>query len=534
MAETHGFVQVPPDSSGKRLTHSVMVECRLGTMTGVPGVGEACHFGTSNLVGTISEVDFNPPSTYDIHVSLKDPVPNNAVPIVGEAFFENEVQIGVVAVSGNLFYFPQNVIVGGTNNINQLEIDATGAARVSFEGGSPSFDAFGKTQVSQQHVIASYTHTYDTLNDLFTTVTAGTGSITHEPNVAGVRLSCGTDSGAKVVRTSDLYHPYQPGVSQLLIFTGVIGDAGKANVVRRAGLYDDENGLFFEMYESTFNVVLRSKSTGSVIEYKVPSTEWNHDRMDGSGGVFNPSGVMVDPTKDNIFWIDYQWLGAGAIRFGIYVNGKRVLIHSFDNTNLSSHSYMTTASLPFRYEQENIGASASTSEFRIFCATVMTEGTYNPRRILVSATTTKSITSLTATPVISIRPVSLIGTKPNRGTLYMYKMQIYNHGVDPVMVELHRGAVTADGSWSAVYAGSIAESNTTATTSSGGVPNWFMVVPPNEMVQVAINAFDENRQGFRRKADHTIAVEQVMTARLLTGTTGGLVTAVVAWDEVKV
>ena len=534
MAESHGFIQIPPDSSGKRLSHSVMVECRLGTPTGVPSAGEACRFGTSGLTGTISEVTFNPPSTYDIHVSLLEPIPNNTLPIVGEAFFENEIQIGVVTVSGTLFYIPQNVIVGGTNNVNQLEVDQTGAARVAFEGGAPTFDAFGKMQVSQQHIIASYVHTYDTLPELFTTAVTGSGAVTHEPNVAGVRVSCGTDAGAKVVRTSDLYHPYQPGVSQTLMFTGTIGDYGKTGVVRRGGLYDDENGVFFEMYESSFNVVLRSKSSGSVVETRVPSTEWNTDRMNGEGGVFNPSGLMLDPTKDNIYWIDYQWLGAGTIRFGVFVNGHRTLLHAFHNTNTTPHSYMSTGSLPFRYEQENVGLSVSTSEFRVFCATVMTEGAYTPKRILTSATVTQSITSLTSQPVLSLRPAELVAGRPNRGTLYMYGMQIFNHGVDPVMVELQRAAVTTDGSWVPVYAGSIAEVNTTATTVTGGVPNWFIVVPAGEMVRVEIAAFEENRQGFRRKADHTLAVEQVMTARLLSGSTGGLVTAVVSWDEVKV
>lgn len=530
---THGFVQLPPDGTGKRLSHSVVHELSIGTTTGTPSVGEHCSFGTSGLVGAVSKVDVIA-GGFSLHITLDEPIPDNVTAIVGEDFLQRGVKIGVVSNVGSLFYAQQNVLVGGSNNVNRLEIDDSGAAWVTYERGTPDFDAFGKMQVSEQSTIASYIHRYDTLDEQYTSVTSGTGTYTHDPNTSGVILSCGTDIGAKVSRTTDLYHPYQPGVSQCLIFTGSISDYGKPGVVRRGGLFDDENGLFFEMYETTFNVVLRSKSTGVVTETRVPSTEWNHDRMDGTGGFFNPSGIMLNPTTDNIYWIDYQWLGAGTIRFGVYVNGQRIVIHAIHNTNVVTHSYMTSGSLPFRYEQENIGASGSTSEFRVFCGTVQTEGAFTPRRLLYSTTVTKTLSSTASAPVLSLRPAQYLNGIPNRGTLYMYGMMLYNSGTDPVMVELQRGAASTGGTWGSAGLNSIAEVNNTITGYVGGNVNWNVVVPPNQMVQINVSAYDQRRQGFRRKADVTLAVEQVMTARLLSGTTGGDLTAIVSWDEVKV
>ena len=155
---THGYVQIPPDGTGKRLTHAVMHEVAI-TLTGAaePSVGERCSFGTSLLKGTISQVD--PISGgFEVHVSLVDPIPNNTVAIVGEDFLENGVKIGEVTVAGELFYFPESVIVGGTNNTNQMEVNSAGAAWVTYPEGAPNFDAFGKMQVSQQHtcVVCSY------------------------------------------------------------------------------------------------------------------------------------------------------------------------------------------------------------------------------------------------------------------------------------------------------------------------------------------------------------------------------------------
>ena len=530
--ETHGFIRVPPDSTGKRLTHSVMLELTIGTITGEPSVGERFTFGTSTLSGTISKVE-TVGGTREMHLSLTAPIVDGQKPAIGDIFYENGVQLGLVSYIGELFYFPQSVLVGGTNNINSLEIQDDGAAWVSFANGSPEFDSFGKMQVSQANTIASYTAQYDTLSDVFTTVLMGTGSITHEPNTSGVIVSCGTDSGARVTRTSDLYHAYQPGVSQLLNFTGALGDQGKANVIRRAGLFDDNNGLFLEMNGTTFNVAIRSKSTGTIVETKVPSTEWNGDRMNGLGGVFNPSGIQLDPASDNIYWIDFQWLGAGTVRFGVFAHGKRVVIHKFHHTNASARSYMTTGSLPFRYEQINTGTSASTSEFRIFCATVQSEGAFTPRRILTSDYVSRSVTSATAVSVMAIRPTQLIGSIPNRGTVFMHNIQLFNHGADPMLVEVRRGSVSSDGSWVSSGTGSIVETNKTLTASTGGITSWSVIVPANSMVQVPINAYDEHRQGFRRKADISVSIEQVLTAKLLTGSTGGLLTATMTWDEVR-
>lgn len=534
--DTHGFVRVPPDSTGKRIVHSVMIELEVNGITDQSHylVGESVSFATSGFSGQLSEVEWINSTTADLHVSLYDPITPNATLVVGETFKINEVASGVVSSVGSMFYLPQSVIAGGKNNVNVMEVNKEGAAYTTFVNGSPEFDAYGRLQTSEQHTVANYVHTYDTLANLFTTATAGTGTVTHLPNVSGVLLSVGTDSGAKVVRTSDLYHIYQPGVSQILTFTGSLGDTGKTNVVRRGGLYDDENGIFFEMMGTTFNVVLRSKSTGVVEETRVPSTEWNTDRMDGQGGAFNPSGVMLNPTMDNIFWLDYQWFGAGTVRFGVYVNGKRRVIHSMHHTNAGSQSYMTTGSLPFRYEIENTGVSASTSEFRIFCATVKSEGQFNPRRTLHSASASHNIVSQTSAPVVSIRPKQTFNGIPNRGTMYMYTLMLYNSSDEPMLVSLNRASTTTGGTWADVdTSASIAEVNTTPTEVVGGQLSWSVIIAPKQNILINNDAFDEKRQGFRRKADITIPIEVVISAKLLSGTTGGTLHAVISWDEVR-
>lgn len=537
---THGYVQVPPDSSGKRLTHAVMHEMAVHVVgTNIPNVGERFSTPTSGLQGYISQVDYIGSDIYDLHLTLVDPIPNNRTATIGENFLENGVVIGTVHEVGELFYTPHTVITGGTNNTHTLDIDSSGSARVTFTNGTPNFDAFGKLQVSQQHSLTNYIHQYDTLNSYFTTILEGSGQMMHLPHVSGVRLITGTDSGAKACRVTDEYHIYQPGVSQLLMFTGSLGDNGKVNVVRRGGLYDDDNGMFFEMWETTFNIVLRSKSTGTVIETRIPSTEWNRDRMDGSGGIFNPSGAVLNPTADNIFWIDYQWLGAGTIRYGVYVKGQRIVVHEFHNTNTSPHSYITSGSLPFKYEQFNIGPTISSSEFNVYSITVKTEGEFNPAKYIYTADNTVSVTTTSRTALLAVRPKEMFGGIANRSTLYPKEFYIYNDGDVPILFELVQGIdIVTNGTWLDAGSDCAAEVNKTVTSWTGGQVMFSAIVGPKQTHAIPFNALEENRQGVRRKATLTSAVELIFTARMLgsgPGGTGtwGTVAFSVNWDEVR-
>jgi len=82
-------------------------------------------------------------------------------------------------------------------------------------------------------------------------------------------------------------------------------------------------------------------------ETKIPQSQWNIDRCDGTGS----SGYNLDLTKMQMFYIDYSWYGAGAIRFGFRDTAGRVFYcHRFVNNNVNYEAYMRSGNLPARYE----------------------------------------------------------------------------------------------------------------------------------------------------------------------------------------
>jgi hypothetical protein len=84
-----------------------------------------------------------------------------------------------------------------------------------------------------------------------------------------------------------------------------------------------------------------------IVDFKVPQSDWNIDKLDGTG----PSGVNVDLSKMQMFYLDYAWYGAGAIRFGFKdERGEVVYCHRMTHANVKTEAYMRSGNLPARYE----------------------------------------------------------------------------------------------------------------------------------------------------------------------------------------
>jgi hypothetical protein len=89
--------------------------------------------------------------------------------------------------------------------------------------------------------------------------------------------------------------------------------------------------------------VLASKT----IDYRMPQSQWNLDKMDGTG----PSGYNIDLSRMQMFFIDYTWYGAGTIRWGLRgTEGRITYVHKAPQNNVNQESWMRTGNLPARYE----------------------------------------------------------------------------------------------------------------------------------------------------------------------------------------
>ena len=184
----------------------------------------------------------------------------------------------------------------------------------------------------------------------------------------------------------------------------------------RAGMFDDQNGFFFEADGATLNCVRRSsvqqvpgtvtvtkgsqivtgtdtKFTSQLVvgdmtvirgmSYKVVKVANNTQitiqpsyrgttnadvimtkTVDTRVGQANwnidkgdgtgKSAYIIDTSKIQMCYMDYSWYGAGKIRFGFKdQHGHVKYFHEFKHNNINTESYFRSGNLPARYEIEN-------------------------------------------------------------------------------------------------------------------------------------------------------------------------------------
>ena len=87
------------------------------------------------------------------------------------------------------------------------------------------------------------------------------------------------------------------------------------------------------------------------IDTRRPQSSWNIDKMNGTGA----SGFNLDLGKMQMFYIDYSWYGAGAVRFGFKNNrGEVVYCDRIANNNVNTEAYMRSGNMCARYETNTL------------------------------------------------------------------------------------------------------------------------------------------------------------------------------------
>ena len=342
----------------------------------------------------------------------------------------------------------------------------SGNLNLSMRDGQ-QLDAFARLRVSSPHTVFDSVNEYDTSPLFFETILTGGGTSTHLPNSSSVKLSCGTANGDSVIRQTRQYFRYIPGKSQLILFSSVLG-IPKANTRKRSGYFDAKDGLFFECDGSTFGVVVRSFTSGQIVDTRIPQSAFNVDKLDGTGA----SGITLDLSKDNIFVIDFQWLGSGRIRYGIFSpNGSLVYCHNVQNANTILGAFMTTANLPIRTEITNTAGTGSGTDLINTCFSVITEDSSEVSTGITASTPVGiNVTQVTTRRnVLSIRPKATFNSIITRGLIRDLSFEIIAKTNDVFYEIIYNGTLGGSPVYNSVGVSSIVEYDIAGTTVTGGI-----------------------------------------------------------------
>jgi len=337
-----------------------------------------------------------------------------------------------------------------------------------------SVDAFNRLRVSNPFTLFDSQHRY-AMNDKWDTFGVTGGTATFSVNESVVNMTVGVTSGAKVTRETKRIFPYQPGKSLLVLNTFAF-NTPKENLRQRVGYFGltggatfgtPYNGIYLEQNGLTLSINLASGSLNQTTT--VNQSSWNGDKFDGSGS----SGRTLDVSKGNIFWTDIEWLGVGDVRTGFFVDGKPVVAHTFHNDNVHPTTYMTTASLPIRYELENTATTASSSTMKQICSSVQSEGGYEgfARRYNVTKNGSNPTTLTTQDiqyPMIALRLNSnRLDSAVVPSNLSVILEQTASNKPDTVQYRILLNPTLTGNTWSTHFNGNV-DYNITATAVTGG------------------------------------------------------------------
>jgi len=393
-------------------------------------------------------------------------------------------------------------------------VTATLTGTNTFTLGTGSTDAFGRLRVSEPYTLFDSRSRYYDHNDFSSSTSTG-GAVVYEADSSTFTLSVNTSSGSSVIRETKRVFPYQPGKSLLVMATFAM-NTPKANLRQRAGYFTTNNGIYFEN-DGTYNyLVIRSYSTGVLVEDRIRQDAWD-----------NPFAVL-NVARTQIFWTDIEWLGVGSVRCGFVINGAYVLCHTFHHANVVNNTttYMTTAVLPVRYEITNTGATASSSMMRQICSTVISEGGYNAFTYSESAGRGTSVLRLvnagTYYPLVSIR---LASTRLDAIVLPR-QVDVLSPTVNYYRWRLVLNPTLTGATWAGTSSSGTVEYDTAATAVSGGIELQTGYVSSRELSELGADAF-------AFQLGRTLAgVSDIVTLTMAATSNNADVLAQIGWQEI--
>lgn len=224
--------------------------------------------------------------------------------------------------------------------------------------------AFGELLVAEVTGLIQLQFTYNLIPEMVTPSATTGGTVISSPPFA--LLSASPSSSASFQSNTSVH--YKTGQGSAVLFTCAF-TSGIANNQQYAGVGNTVNGFFFGYNGSTFGILYRNNSVDTWT-YQV---SWNQDGFNGTG----PSGVTLDPTKGNLYKIQYQWLGFGNINFLIENpnTGTLSLVHQIKYPNSSTSTSLTNPTIPL-YAINTSTNAAGTVQMKIPCMAAFLEGVF--------------------------------------------------------------------------------------------------------------------------------------------------------------
>lgn len=342
------------------------------------------------------------------------------------------------------------------------------------------------------------------------------GTISNDVNL--VTLQTGTNSAGVARFQSFESLRYAPGRDAEMMFTAIF-TSGVTNSYQRIGLFDDYDGFWVGYQGNKFGVGVRK----SGVDIFVERANFNVDKIDGS----SETGFVYDPTKMNIFRINYGYLGIAPAFFQIYTGSKTgwITFHIHDVVNKQAYTHINKPYLPARVEVINSG---NTTNIKFQCGSIYAgvidgSGDFVPSSREYTYKTIKTgLTSATNGLLLIFNNKETFQGTPNKIEDLLLKIGLSTDGTKNVNVSMYRLASVPTGT---NFVDIDTEASNTAISTTGTI-NLIdaKLLDSWELGKVDAQNIDVSRLNF-------LLIPNTYTALVYTTTAGTDMSMVLRWSE---
>jgi hypothetical protein len=234
-------------------------------------------------------------------------------------------------------------------------------------------DAFGRLTVSELTNILEVKHVYDKAPLVVDELTNGTGNTVWDSDHSDVEMNV-SNNGDFVIRQTKGRGVYSPGKSGLVNAT-FMNFHLQNNVIKRVGYFSSStaypysasfDGMFLESNGVTDTISFQIWRNGIEI-FNCPLSGWDSSVVDPN---------TIDFEQDQLLTIDFQWLGAGRVRFGLTLDEGEIIFATHVSANHVQDPYIKNPNQPIRYEIRQNGSGTGGTLHQL-CANYSIEGSHN-------------------------------------------------------------------------------------------------------------------------------------------------------------
>jgi len=345
---------------------------------------------------------------------------------------------------------------------------------------------------------------YGILNQSGNTAATGTGAVV-DTNLARLRAQSGiTPTTGTALFTSVKPARYKAGEGITARFTTVFGSP-KAGNVQEIGAGTTENGYFYGFNGTSFGILYRNSSSGSLVETWIPQTDWNGDKADGTGAsLFN-----WNPFFGNVCMIRYAFLGFGDVNFFVQdsLSGRFILVHTIRYANSSANVQLSNPTLGFWVRCANTGGNTSNVTLYVGSVGFFMNGLREYTNGRFSADSAKSGVT-TETNILTIKNATTFNGITNKGVVKLESVSFGGNvnGVNPsgyALLKIKKdvtlggtpnftpiSGTTSNNGATITNGQSLASIDIAGTTITGGVPYFSISANMNNGYQVDLSPYN--------------------------------------------